>query len=148
MNAGSSICAVQSWFYLSLRSLQEVQTVFTYNRMSHQPSLTKWVIALIFEVDFTVHHPLLPPLSSPMRYTVLLGESQGCGSKSLESLVPTVFLFILLAPTQQHTGENICSYLYLQHHKKLYLKYSLVFLDPVTADWAVCEVFSLASLIL
>lgn len=69
-----------------------------------------------------------------MMYNVLLRGSQGCGSQSLECLMPVAFLFILLAPTQQHTGEDICSYLYLQHHKKLYLKYSLVFLDLVTAD--------------
>lgn len=69
-----------------------------------------------------------------MVYTVLLGGSQGGGSQSLECLMPVVFLIILLAPTQQHTGEDICSYLYLQDHKKLYLEYSSVFLDLVTDD--------------
>lgn len=66
--------------------------------MSHQPSLRKRLIALISEVDFKVHHPLLPPLSSPMMYTVLLEGAQSCGSQSLECLMPVVSLFILLAP--------------------------------------------------
>lgn len=37
--------------------------------------------------------------------------SQCCGSQSLECSMPVVFLFIVLAPTQQHTEEFICGIL-------------------------------------
>ena len=81
--------------------------------MSHKLSLREQLIALHSEVGFKVHHPLLRPVSSPTTYTVPPGGSQGCGSQYLQCLIPVVFLFILLAPTQQHTGDDRCSYLYV-----------------------------------
>lgn len=108
MDVRSLICVDEAWVYLPLRSPQEMEIIFNFNSLSYQPFLRKWLIALISEADFKVHHLLLPPLSSPMMCTVILGGSQGCESQSLECLMSVVYIFMLLTPTQVQL-ERICA---------------------------------------
>lgn len=98
---------------------------------SYQPFLREWLIALISAADFKVHNLLLPPLSSHMMYTVILGGSQGCGSQSLQCLMSVVYIFILLTPTQEL--ERICAVTWIFNNMKTVPQVPLVLVDLVTA---------------